>query len=161
MQRVLFISVSVFVFFLLESIISHIFGVGWKPNLLIILIVFIDLFRGIRYSLFTAFLAGLLVDSFSAKVFGLNIFAFISCAYVTTVLRIYIYRRGSTSLRLLMVFLVSMINVLFHFLLNLMFYPVHFLEMFVHVFLREVFLTTIVANYVMEQLKTCASRLSV
>jgi len=156
-----FFNISIFVFacFLLESILAQVF-VGWvRPNLLIILIVFFNLFRGIRYSLLTALVAGLLKDCYHPTAFGINTFSFICCAYVASFVKLYIYEVGSVISRVLMVFLISLFNVVIHYILNIMMGPVLFSEMFIHVLVPEVLITTFISSFMIERLKRCALRL--
>ncbi len=61
------------------------------PNLLLLAVIYFNLAFGIRYSIFAAVVAGLFRDSFGAGIFGLNIFAFVVCAYLTTGLKRYLH----------------------------------------------------------------------
>ena len=166
MLQILIVSLFVFVTFLIEGILTELFGPKFTPNLLIILVVFFNFFRGIRYSLLTAFLAGLLKDSFGVKVFGLNIFSFIMCAYLSTFIKVYVYHVGSNASRVLVVFLVNLIYIGIMYVLHVMFTPplaglpsIDFSEMFVYVLIPEVLTTTVVTIYVFEKYKQCALKL--
>lgn len=174
MLRIFVVALFVFVTFLIEGILSDLFGRWFSPNLLIILVIFFTLSRGIRYGLVAALLAGLLKDSFSVKVFGLNIFSFITCAYLTIFIKRYIYQTGSNASRILMVFLISLIYVGIQYMLHVMFTcarqgipplsglaSIDFAEMFAYILLPEVLATTLVTVFVFERLKQCALRLFV
>lgn len=161
MRRGLVIIGLVGICFIAESVLGDLLGRWFKPNLLIILIVFLNLSRGTHYSILAAFLAGLLKDSFSVKLFGLNIFSFVVCAYLTTFFKIYIYQTGSAASRVFMVFLISGLNVVIQYLMNVMLAPIYFGEAVLHVWLPEVLATTVAAGYVLEKLKQCVLRLSV
>lgn len=159
MQKVLFIVFFAFACFVLENVVAEIFGPFFRPNLLLILIIFFNLYRGVRYSLLAALLAGLFKDSYGVKVFGLHIFSFMVCAYVTTFVKMYVYQAGSMVSRVLIVFLINLLNVALLYVLHVMFSPIDFVTMFVHVLIPEVLTTTLVAPFVFEKLKQCASRL--
>lgn len=161
MRRILLITIAVAGAFILENVLAVSFRPWIRPNILLLLIVFINLFRGIRYSLFTAFIAGFVRDSFSIHAFGIHIFSFVLCAYITTFLKWYFYRAGSGRFRVAMVFLVSSINVYVTAFLMMMFFPVSFKEVFLHVYLPEVMVTTAVTPMVFNYLKRCALRYSV
>ncbi|MBU1997618.1 MAG: rod shape-determining protein MreD, partial [Candidatus Omnitrophica bacterium] len=101
MKKALIIIVLTFLCFLLEFLIFNIVGRWFMPNLLLLLVIFFNLYLGIRYSIFTAVCAGLLKDSFCASVFGINLVSYVVCAYMVTFLKRYIYHAGSKSSRLL------------------------------------------------------------
>lgn len=145
--------------FVVESAAADLLGPWVRPNLLIILIVFFDLFRGIRYALLVAVLAGLLKDSFTVGMFGVNTFSFVISAYLATFFKMYIYHVGSMAAKFLIVFLVVLSNVFLQYVLQAAAHAVRFDEMFLYVLLPEVLTTTFIAHYVLEKYKTCAKRL--
>lgn len=161
MQRVIFIIASILCGFLAESVLADVMHPWARPNVLIIMIVFFNLFRGIRYSLLAAVLAGILKDSFGVKTFGINIFAFVLCAYFTTFVKWYFYSVGSKASRVLMVFLVSVLNIFLHYFLYSMFAEVSFGQMIIYVFIPEMVWTVLITHYVFERLLKCAIRFSV
>ena len=155
MKRVLTIGVLVFIFSLFEFIVFNLLGPWFTPNLLIILIIFFNLYLGIRYSILTAALAGLIKDSFTVNYFGLNIFSFILCAYLITLIKKYLYQVGSLSHRVVLVFLISILNTMIHFVLLSMFITLDFRQVMLSVLLPEVALTVVVSDYVFKRLKQC------
>ena len=161
MRRIFFILIAVIIAFILESILAVYVQPWIRPNILLLLVVFFNLFRGIRYSLLTAFIAGFVRDSFTVHAFGIHIFSFVLCAYLTTFLKWYFYRTGSHSFRIAMVFLISCANVYIHGFLMLMFIPFRLGEVFLNVFLPEVICTTAVTPMVFNYLKKCALKYSV
>ena len=161
MRRIFFILLLTFVFFLLEFILYNSFGRWFKPNLLVILVVYFNLAFGIRYSLIAALFAGIWKDSFGINIFGLNIFAFIFCAYLTILLKRYLFHMGSSGSRVLIVFLVSVFNILILYILISIFSEVNFGETVVYVLLPEVILTTLLTGYIFKILRKCVLRLSV
>jgi len=157
MRNIFLIGLGVWVCFVIEYFLSEWVSPWFRPNLLLILIVFFNLYRGVRHSLVVALFAGLLQDSFSIQPFGLNIVSFMAAAYLTTFLKMYIYASGSARSRLLLVFLITISYVLIEFWSRMMFVPVNFFEMFRFVMLPQVFSTTVVSLYVFKKFKQCAS----
>ncbi len=131
------------------------------PNLLLLVIIYFNLAFGIRFSIFAAILAGVLKDSFSADIFGFNIFSFVLCAYMTTVLKRYLHYVASRRSRLLLVFFIASINISIHFCLHVMFGKVNAGEVFQFVFIPEIIITLIATSFVFAQLQKCVSKLFV
>ena len=162
MKRILTIAAITAAFFITEFVLGNFFGYWFKPNLLLLLIIFIDLHLGVRYGLFVAILAGLLKDSFGAGIFGINIFSFILCVYITTLLRRYLFYQVEFGfLRILMAFLMSLFNILVAYALSSLFGWIDFFQMVVFVLLPEVLATTAVAAFIFKWLKLCVLKLSV
>lgn len=155
MSRALFLILLVFVCFLIENILFVFCGNWFKPNFLLLLIIFFNLFRGIRYSFFVAFVAGLLKDSVSAKMFGLNIFSMMACAYITTYIKISIYQAGVGASRAFLVFLIVSIYFVIQYSLNIMGATIPLSEAMKHVYWVEMFSTLIVTSYFFKKLKRC------
>jgi len=160
-QKLFLISIIVIVFFILEFFLFNILGSWFLPNLLLLVIIFFNLYLGIRYSLFAGLLSGLLRDSFSTAVFGINIFALIICAYMTTILSQHVYHKGSRSSRLLLVFLVCIIHSGVQVILYMMFGSINFLMALKFAILPEILGTLIVATTVFHWLKKCVLRFCV
>ena len=160
MRKFFIITLFAGLFFLIEFMLGN-QGPSWmKPNLLILLIVFTHLAWGIRYSLYAALLAGLLKDSFSTAVFGINIFSFVICAYFIVFLKKYIYRKGSIIRQAGLVSSVLILNNIFHVLLQLMFEPVRFLYVLGYVMFPEMIFTLSLMRPAFNLLKQCVLRLS-
>lgn len=161
MRKLIFISSLVFLFSLFEFILFNLGGRWLQPNFLLIFIIFIDLLLGIRYAIVAALLAGLLKDSFGIGVFGVGLLSFLAAAYLTVLLKKYIYMSGSRFSR---VFLVGIMTVNFlsvQYLLLSMFQFHPFFETVRSVFLPQIFLTMAVTNSIMEWLKRCALKFCV
>ncbi len=159
MLRILIITFLSIVFYLIEFFLFNLLGRWFTPNLLLILVVFFNLYWGIRFSLLTAFLAGFIQDSFSIDPFGSNIFTLIICAFLITLIKRYLYQIGSISSRVLMVFLVSILHVLVYGLLNAMSGIVDLRDVILYVMLPQVLITTLVANYVLSRLRRLMARI--
>ncbi len=161
MKKAFIIIVLTFLFFILEFLIFNIAGRWFMPNLLLLLVIFFNLYLGIRYSIFTAVCAGILKDSFCASAFGVNLVSFVVCAYMVTFLKRYIYHSGSKGSRLLLVFCIVLINVIVNYVLLIKFGTVNLFESVKYVLVPETITTLIVATTVFSYLKKCVLRLSV
>jgi len=159
MRNIFFITLGVWVCFIIEYFLSEWFSPWLCPNLLLILVIFFNLYRGIRHSLLVAFIAGVVIDSFAPELFGLNIFVFMACAYLTTFLKMYVYESTSPVSRFILIFLISVSCVLISFWTRLIFIPVDFKEVFHYIFLPEVFATTMASLFVFKIFKKCALKL--
>lgn len=157
-MTILAITILSFLFFLAEFVLFNVFG-GWlKPDLLLILVVFFNLYLGIRHGLMTAFIAGFIRDSFSTHIFGLSIVSLLFCAYMTIFIKRYLNYIGSGSSRMMIVFLVSIVNVGIYFLLSSIFYDFSFRQTVLKFWFPEIVLTTLAAGYTFQVLRKCAKR---
>ena len=161
MPRVILIAALTFAFFIIESALFNVLGRWFKPDLLLLLIIFFNLTLGIRYSILAALFAGLWKDSFGIDIFGLNIFTFIACAYLTTFIKRYLDPVGSRSSRILIVCSVTILSVFIRYVLDSIFSEIDFGQMVMFVMLPEAVTTTVAATYTFQQLRKCVLRLSV
>jgi len=161
MRRLLAITVLTFLFFCAEFIIFNLIGAWARPQLLVLLVIFFNLYLGIRYGLYAAILAGVITDSFSTGIFGLNIVAFIICAYMTTLLRKYIYFRGSRMSRLILVFCICLIDFIVRVVLNAMSGQIDVFGALTVVLLPTLVMTLLCTSPIFQQLRLCASKLFV
>ncbi len=152
----------VLVFFFLEFVLANFFGRWLKPNLLILLVIFVDLHLGSRWGIYTAILAGLLRDCFTIGIFGANIFSFVVCVYVTTLVRRkLLFDVEFGFLRILMALLMSILNVSVVYIALSLFTAIDFWQMIGFVMLPEVLTTTLIASFVFKELKKCVLKFSV
>ncbi|HPB67731.1 MAG TPA: rod shape-determining protein MreD [Candidatus Omnitrophota bacterium] len=149
----------VFATFVSECVLAQVLPSWHIPNLLLILVVFFNLYRGTRYSLVAGIVSGLFKDSFSAGPFGLYTFAFIITAFFTTLLKMYVYQPGAMASRVLLVFLVTVGYVTTYWMIQLMFTSLAFPSVFFHILVPEVGLTTLIAPVVFKKYRQCALRL--
>ncbi len=159
MRRIIFVPVFVFLFFLMEFILFNMVGRWFMPNLLLLLIMYFNFSFGIRYSIFAAVLAGVFKDCFGAEVFGLNIFVFVLCVYLTTLLKKYLHYGLSHQSRILLVFVVTSVHYAIHLFSKVMGGGVHIGRSVQFVFIPEILTTLIVASFVFNQLRKCALKL--
>ena len=161
MRKIFLILILCCLFFVLEFLLFNLFGKWFKPDLLLLLVIFFNLYLGIRYSLLAAFFSGILKDSFSVDVFGIHILTFMICAVSTTLIKRNLFHTGPSTLRFLLAFFISLLNVFIAYFLHSMFVNMEMGEMIRSVLLPEVVLTTWSANFVLRHLKQCVLKFSV
>lgn len=159
MKRLLTIFILTYTFFLIEFLLFDVFGRWGKPDLLLILIVFFNLYQGIRYGLLAAIFAGIFKDAFSSEVFGTYIFLFMCCAFFATVMRRNFYRPGSKLSRLMVTGGVVTVFVFAQGLLYAMNNDVNWTVVFQYVFIPEILITMLSATFVFSRLKTLADKI--
>ena len=159
MRNIFFIGLGVWICFVLEYFFAQWLPVWLRPNMLLLLVIFFNLYRGIRHSLLVAFFAGVLQDSFASQLFGLNIFLLMMSAYLTTFLKMYIYEIGAPLSRLFLVFLISFLYVLIGALMRVIFMPVNFGDVFRYIMVPQVFATTVMSLSVLKVFRQCALKL--
>ena len=159
MGKAIFITFFAFVFYLTEFILFNTIGGYFKPNLLLLLVIFANFAFGIRFSIVAAVICGFLQDSFSTSIFGISFLSYILCAYAVTVLSRIANLRGRMFSRLWIVFCVVSINVILQFFLHLIFVQTSIKHVFLHIYLPEVITTLLVTNMTFGFLKSCVSKL--
>ena len=153
MRQILIIPLLCYLFLLLEFVLFNLFGRWGDPHLLLILVVFVYLYSGIRYSLWAAFWAGMFKDCFSTMPFGTIIFVYMSCACLAMLVRRYCYERGSQVSRLWMVFCMITAHTLFMGMLHTMiFEETRWLDVWGGIWFPEAFSTLIVTLFVFGKL---------
>jgi rod shape-determining protein MreD len=88
----------------------------FKPNLLIVIVVYLGLREGEWHGAAAAFFLGLIADCFSAHYLGLNAFSFLSIHLILRKVAGRLYT-NSLYLMVLVVFLATLVNGLLHLLL--------------------------------------------
>ena len=153
---ILFLSTCLFS---IEFFIYNYVSPWLMPNLLLLFIVFVNLWLGIRYSIFAAIFAGLLKDSFSTDFLGFHMFTFVVCAYTATMIYQYYYQKGSIFYRWVLVGSIVCINFILQFFLHLSTSGIG--ASFIQVLIPELLLTLLVTEFVFASLRICASKLFV
>lgn len=157
MKKIFLAVAAVCLFFLIELLCTNLIGEKYTPNLILLLIIYLSLSLGIRYSLLAAVLGGVFKDSFGVYVFGFYSFAFVFSAFMTTVISKWIYQKGNPITLFSVVFLVCLLNL---FLQCVISQNIHQLGLVIKIImLPEILSTLLVAGYVFRKLKRCASRL--
>ncbi len=149
---------SIFLF-LIEIALFQIFGLWFKPNLLVIFIIFVNLRFGLRYGVFVSLFCGILADSFSAGIFGVHIISFIICSYILAIVKKYFLQFDALSFKLVIAFVFSSLFVLLMYFFNAMFLKINFSGVFTFIFLPEVAATVAVSPLCFDWFKKCDSKL--
>jgi rod shape-determining protein MreD len=156
MKRVAVIALVSYVAFALEFVLYNFWG-PWgrwfKPELLILVVIFFNLYLGIRFSIIAALFCGFFKDSSGVAPFGTYILVYISAAYMTTLVRRYLYQPGSRFSRAVVTFLVTFGCVLVQAVLSNMNHELRLGELFVYLLLPQLLTTMVAATYVFSQLR--------
>ena len=159
MHKILFVLGITFICLAAQVVCAQVLGVWLTPNFLLIAVVFFGLYRGLRYSLWAAFLGGFFLDSFSGNTAGINVFSFVMCAFFTAWMKMNIYQPGAAGSRVLIIFIIAAANSLLQYFYVITKTEVGFGEAFFAAIFPGVFFTTIAGSYTFERLKQCALRL--
>ena len=157
MRRIITVLALTLIFFLAEYLLVTVFGKIFIPNLILLLIIFLDLSMGIRYALLAAFLGGGIRDAYSTQFFGFHILTLMLTAYVTTILTRIIYQKGSWWSLLLLIFCINSILLLCQGALSL--YLNSFPGFIRNIYLPEILMTLLFAGFVFNYLRKCVLRL--
>ena len=150
----------IFIFSIIEFVLFNFVSEWFVPNLLLLLIIFFNLYLGIRFSLYIAILAGLLMDSLS-MIWGIHLVSFILCAYMTIVFKHYLFHMGSRRALILLVFFVTLFYSLSSSLLRIILMPLYWNEVFFNIVIPEIAATLLVSNLTFKFLRLCVLKLSV
>lgn len=157
MRRIVTVLALTLVFFLAEYLLFAVFGKTFLPNLMLLLIIFLDLSMGIRYALLAAFVGGGIRDAYSTQFFGFHILTLMLIAYVTTLLGRVIYQKGTWWSLLLLIFSINSILLFCQGALSLNLR--HFSGFIRHVYLPETLMTLLFAGFVFSYLRKCVLKL--
>lgn len=161
MKKMIFIFLSIIVFFMCEFFLYNLVGLWFVPNLLLLLVVFLAIYDDLRISIIAAVCGGLLIDSFGFGPISLNAVSFVACAFLTSALMKYIHHSGSRRSTLLIVLIVVIVNFLIHYAGMLTFSRIRLSEALRYVLLPEGLATMMVSLSIFKELKKCALKLSV
>jgi rod shape-determining protein MreD len=161
MRNLIIITALVFICFFIEYFLFNVVGAWLTPNLLLLLVIFFNLYLGVRYGIYTAALAGLIKDSFMISAFGVHLVSFVACCYFLAILQKYFYSRGSRFSRLFIIFTVCSLNILMQFIIQNAFAEFNFFEVLKYIYFPEMVLTLLVSSYVFDKTKQCVLKFSV
>ena len=160
MRQILIIPLLCYLFQLLEYCLFSLFGRWGDPHLMLLLVIFFNLYSGIRFSLWAALCGGILKDCFSTMPFGTHIFSYMVCACLGTFIRRHWYERGSSLSKLLMVFvLVTAHTLIMAVVFKMVFEELRWGDVVVSVWFPEMLATMLVALVVFERLRDVARSL--
>ena len=153
MKKVAIIAALAYFLVLCEFALYNTFGPWGKPELLILLFVFFNLYMGIRYSIIAAVVCGLLKDSLGISPFGTYLFVYVAGAYWTTFVSKYIYQPGSRFSRAIVAFFVVLGCFVLEIALHRMEHDIHFGEAFTYVIWPQLVTTMVLATFVFHRLR--------
>ena len=157
MRQILAIPFLCYLSGLFEYCLLTLFGRWGDPHLTLLVVIFFNLYSGIRFSLWAAVCAGIWKDCFSTMPFGTHIFSYMVCACLSTFIRKHWYERGSSLSKLMMVFLlVSAHALIMTFLFKMVFEDVLWPDVLFSIWLPEVVVTMAVALFVFGRLRDVA-----
>ena len=147
-KRVAVILALAYLSFVCEFILYNVFGPWGKPELLILLFIFFNLYLGIRYSLVAAIAAGFLRDASSVSPFGTYLFVYVAGAYCTTVVNKYLYQPGSRFSRVMVALVVVLFCFTVELVLHMIEYDVRLTEVLTYVLWPQLVTTMVAATFV-------------
>ena len=153
MKRILVIGLVSYLAFALEFVLYNFWGEWGKPEILILVVIFFNLYLGIRFSIIAAIFCGIFKDASGAAPFGTYILVYLTAGYLTTFVRRYLYEPGSRFSRVVVTFCVLTGSFIVQVVLSNMNHEVRLGESFVHLLVPQWVTTMIAATYVYERLK--------
>ncbi len=159
MKQALPIALLVYAAFAAEFALYNAFGSWCIPQLMLVAIVFCGLYWGIRYSIWAAFVAGVLKDSFGMEPFGTYLFVYIVAAYLTTFVRNNLYQPGSRFSRAVVTFFVLVGVFILETLMHMRLFDVDLQGAFMYIFIPQIVATMVVVTWAFHFLRDIAIRL--
>ncbi len=153
MKRVAVIALVCYLAFALEFLLYNFWGQWGKPELLILVVIFFNLYLGIRFSIIAALFAGIFKDASGAAPFGTYILVYITGAYLTTFVRRYLYQPGSRFSRVVVTFFVVIGCFIIQAIVSNMDHEVRLGGLLFYILVPQLLTTMIAATYVFAQLK--------
>ncbi len=158
-KRVLAIAVLMYIAFLAEFVLYNAFGSWGKAELIVIAVVFCNLYWGIRYSLWAAFVAGVLKDAFSTEPFGIYLFVYIVAAFLTTWIRQNLYQPGSRFSRAVVTFFVLLGIFILEMFIHMRSYEVRLPEAVAYILVPQMALSMLLVTFVFHSLRDMVVKL--
>ena len=153
MKRVLIIVLASYLAYALEFLLYNFWGPWGKPELMVLVVVFFNLYLGIRFGIIAAVFCGLFKDTGSVAPFGTYILVYLSVSYLATFVRRYLYQPGSRFSRALVSFFVVIGSFIIQAILTSMSHEINIKDLLVDVLVPQLVTTVIAATYVFEKLK--------
>jgi len=153
MKRVAVIALLAFLAYVLEFLLNNFWGPWGKPELLVLVVIFFNLYLGIRFSIIAAVICGVLKDASGVAPFGTYVLVYIAGSYFTTFVRRYLYQPGSRFSRLVVTFLVVVGCFIVQATLANMNHEIHLNELLAYLLVPQLLTTIIAATYVFKLLK--------
>jgi len=153
MKRVAVIFLVSYLAYALEFLLFNFWGPWGKPELLILVVIFFNLYLGVRFSIIAAVFCGLFKDASGVAPFGTYILVYIAASYLTTIIRRYLYQPGSRFSRIMVSFLVVVGCFIVQLILSNMNHEVNLREQFLYLLIPQLLTTLVAVTFVFEQLR--------
>jgi rod shape-determining protein MreD len=153
MKRVAVIALVSYLAFALEFLLFNFWGQWGKPELLVLVVVFFNLYLGIRFSIIAAVFGGLFKDASGIAPFGTYVLVYIAGAYLTTIVCRYLYQPGSKVSRVLVTFFVVTGCFMVQAVLSNMNHEARLGEQLLYILVPQLLTTMIAATYVFGRLR--------
>lgn len=157
MKRVAVIALVSYLAFALEFLLYNFWGQWGKPELLILVVIFFNLYLGIRFSIIAAVFCGIFKDASGVAPFGTYILMYIAGAFMTTLVRRYLYEPGSRFSRAVVTFFVVVGCFIVQAVLSNMDHEVHLGELLFYLLVPQLLTTMVAATYVYGQLRNISN----
>ena len=153
MKRMVVIGLVCYLAFASEFVLYNAFGAWGKPEFLILVVVFFNLYLGIRFSIISAVFCGLFKDACGIAPWGTYLLVYIAAAFMTTLVRRYLYQQGSRFSRGLVAFFVLVACFIIQAFLAAANHDIRAHELLVDIFIPQVVTSMAVATLVFQQLR--------
>ncbi|MDE1920995.1 MAG: rod shape-determining protein MreD [Candidatus Omnitrophica bacterium] len=156
MKRIIAIALISYFAYALEFLLYNFWG-PWgrwlKPELMLLVVIFFNLYLGIRFSIIAALFCGIFKDASGIAPFGTYLLVYLSASYLTTFVRRYLYEPGSRFSRIVVVFCVVVGCFIVQTVLANMGRQVALGPSLVYILVPQLLTTLAAATYVFAQLK--------
>lgn len=153
MKRIAVIALVSYLAFALEFLLYNFWGQWGKPELLVLVMIFFNLYLGIRFGIIAAIFCGIFKDALAVAPFGTYILVYIAGSYVSIFVRKYLYQPGSRFSKALIAFFVVLGCFTVQTILSSMNHEMNFGELFIYCLIPQIITTMIAATYVFQQLR--------
>ena len=153
MKRILIIALVSYLAYALEFLLYNFWGQWGKPELLILVVIFFNLYLGVRFGIIAAVFCGIFKDASGVAPFGTYVLVYIAGAYITIFVRRYLYQPGSKFSRAMVSFFVVVGCFIVQAILTNMNHEIRLGELLVASLVPQLLTTMIAATYVFSQLK--------
>lgn len=159
-MRNLIIAIFIFISAIIQfTILYTISFFNIRPDILLILVVFLNLYLPFKKGLVIGGICGVLKDIFSSGVFGLNLLSFVICIFIIKGIKKYLYKEDH-SMRILIIFLISLINSTIYCIFKTAFFGLTFAYPFALIIFFESVYTALISPVIFIPFRKCVLKLS-
>jgi len=153
MKRVAVIALVSYLALVLEFLMYNFWGKWGCPSLSILVVIFFNLYLGIRFSIIAAVFCGIFQDSLGLSPFGTHVLVYVAGSYATTLVRRYVYQPGSRFSRAVVTFFVVVACFGVEAVLTNMSHELQLGALLTNVLIPQLLATMIAATWIYAQLK--------